>query len=330
MAENFKYTVCTQCFTYNQKQYILDALNGFVMQETSFPVVSVIVDDASTDNEPTVILDFLNNNFRINDSSIAYQEETDYGRIYYAQHKTNENCYFAIVLLKENHYSKKKKKAPYISQWTDNSKYIALCEGDDYWTDPHKLQKQVVFLESHPDFSMCFHAAQILHQGVRQDKTGAECESIEEREYFSTEVFARWYVPTASIVYRRVPVEKFPIKHHDWPTRGDIVLVLRCTHTGRIFGMQEKMSVYRMQPNSVSHNSLYRGKEVFDLPNHFRCIYLNFPKVEKEPVVWCISHAYYSRMKQDKTLFQKLRDFILFVYWDPKFASQKIKSYLKR
>ena len=156
--------VCTRCSTYNQASYILDALNGFAMQETTFPVVSVIVDDASTDNEPQVILDYFNENFAVNDASVAYQEETDYGRIFYAQHKKNKNCYFAILLLKENHYSQRKSKRPYLSRWQDNAKYIALCEGDDYWTNPHKLQKQVDFLELHPDYSLCCHRFKIFYE----------------------------------------------------------------------------------------------------------------------------------------------------------------------
>ena len=70
--------------------------------------------------------------------------------------------YFAVVYLKENHYSQKKSKAPYLTEWED-TKYIALCEGDDYWTDPLKLQKQVDFLERHPDYSLCCHRFKIYH-----------------------------------------------------------------------------------------------------------------------------------------------------------------------
>ena len=139
------------CMTYNHAPYISDAMNGFVMQKTNFPFVCTIVDDASTDGEQEVIKEYVQEHFDLQDSSISYEKDTDYGHVTFARHKTNKNCYFAIVYLKENHYSQKKSKAPYLTEWRD-TKYIALCEGDDYWIDPLKLQKQVDFMETHEGF----------------------------------------------------------------------------------------------------------------------------------------------------------------------------------
>jgi glycosyltransferase involved in cell wall biosynthesis len=141
----------TYCATYNQESYIIDALKGFVMQETTFPVVYTIVDDASTDLTAEVIREFVKDNFDLQDSSVAYEKDTDYGHVTFARHKTNKNCYFAVIYLKENHFSQKKPKAPYLTEWMD-TKYVAYCEGDDYWTDPLKLQKQVGFLEGHEEY----------------------------------------------------------------------------------------------------------------------------------------------------------------------------------
>lgn len=322
------FLVRTFCATYNHENYITDAMNGFVMQKTAFPVVYTIVDDASTDMTADVIRQFIADNFLM-DTTFGYDKETDYGHVTFVRHKTNTNCWFAAIYLKENHYSQKKSKAPYLKEW-ENAKYIALCEGDDYWTDPLKLQKQVDFLESHPDFSMCFHSATIITEGINLSKTGARFEVIEEREYSSTEVFSKWIVPTASIVYRKENVLQFKMRQPDRLTRGDIGLVLQCAHTGRIWGMKDQMSVYRMQPNSVSHNPKYRNPEVLHLPNHFRCILLNFPKVDRKPIKWNISHSYYCRMKYNHSLWEKIRDFLLFCYWDPKFASSKIISVLSK
>lgn len=144
--------VLVRCFTYNQSQYIKDALDGFVMQETTFPVVTLIVDDASTDGEQEVIKNYLAAHFE----SPYRMEETEYAHIICARHKTNSNCEFVVFLLKYNHHSIKKPKIPYLAEWQDNAKYIALCEGDDYWTDPLKLQKQADFMESHPNHSLCY------------------------------------------------------------------------------------------------------------------------------------------------------------------------------
>ena len=144
-----KFKVCCTCFTFNQAKYITDAMNGFTMQQTSFPFVCTIVDDASTDGEQDVIRKYVDENFDFSDGSVAFHKETDYAHITYAQHKINKNCYFAVLYLKENHYSQRKPKMGYLSEWRDVCQYEALCEGDDWWISAEKLQKQYDILESH-------------------------------------------------------------------------------------------------------------------------------------------------------------------------------------
>ena len=168
MSNNF--LVCIQCFTYNQAPYITDALNGFTMQQTTFPFVAMVVDDASTDGEQDVIAAYIEEHFDTHNSDIAYKKETDYAHITYAQHKTNKNCYIVVLYLKENLYSKglHDKKLEYLSQWRDNTKYEALCEGDDYWIDPLKLEKQVDFLENNPEYGMCYTKVKSFNQEKNQ------------------------------------------------------------------------------------------------------------------------------------------------------------------
>lgn len=161
MVSNYSFIVRAHCATYNHSAYITDTMNGFVMQQTDFPFVCTIMDDASTDGEQDVIRRFVEENFDLQDASVAYEKDADYGHILFAQHKTNKNCYFAVILLKENHYSQRKSKAAYLTEWMD-TKYIAFCEGDDYWTDPHKLQKQVEYMEAHPNCTLCCSDALIL------------------------------------------------------------------------------------------------------------------------------------------------------------------------
>lgn len=151
-----KFKVNVQCATFQHAKYITDAMNGFTMQQTDFPFVCTIIDDASTDGEQDVISNYLDTHFDLSEDGVAYKKETDYAHIIYAQHKTNKNCYFAVLFLKENHYSQKKDKKPYLKEWRENVDYIALCEGDDYWTDPHKLQKQVDIMESDKDVMMVY------------------------------------------------------------------------------------------------------------------------------------------------------------------------------
>ena len=105
MESERKYIVRTHCAAYNHELYIRDALQGFVIQETTFPVVYTIVDDASKDRTADVIREFVVQNFDLQDTSIAYEKDMDYGHVIFARHKTNINCYFAVVFLIENHYS---------------------------------------------------------------------------------------------------------------------------------------------------------------------------------------------------------------------------------
>lgn len=121
-------SVMALCLTYNHEDYLEDTLKGFVMQQTDFRFVAVVIDDASTDKTADVLRRY----------------ERQYPDVIKA------------IYLTENHYSQKKPKLPYYKQWQDEAKYLAICEGDDYWTDPFKLQKQVSFLENNPEYGLCF------------------------------------------------------------------------------------------------------------------------------------------------------------------------------
>ena len=143
------YKVHVWCNTYNQASYIKDTMDGFCMQQTSFPFACLIMDDASTDGEPEVIKQYLNDHF-----DTEWTKETDDYHLTVARHQENRNCYFAVYLLKYNHYSIKKPRLKYYKGLTDEIDYVALCEGDDYWTDAHKLQKQADALDANPQATL--------------------------------------------------------------------------------------------------------------------------------------------------------------------------------
>lgn len=309
------------CSTYNHAPYITDAMKGFVMQQTSFPFVCIIVDDASTDGEPEVIKKYLDENFDRIDIGLSTPEETDeYLRIY-ARHKVNKNCYFCVLLLKYNHYSIHKAKTKSLAGFTASVKYIALCEGDDYWTDPLKLQKQVDFLEGHPVFTMCFHGADIKNESSRKVLLG--CESIQTREYFPSDVFPDWVVPTASMVYKKQEVDGYPIKHQEWFCPGDIVLIMKCMHTGRVWAMKEHMSVYRMNNWSVS--SIAETVESRNrMCKHYEALMLNFPKVDREFCNRYISAFHYSRFRKDPSAFNKVKHLCTAIRFSPNYVLRKV------
>ena len=145
------FKVSVWCNTYNQTSYIKDTMDGFCMQQTSFPFACHIMDDASTDGEPEVLKQYLNDHF-----DTEWTKETVDYHLTVARHQENKNCYFAVYLLKYNHYSIKKRRLRYYKELADDIDYVALCEGDDYWTDAHKLQKQADALDANPQVTLVY------------------------------------------------------------------------------------------------------------------------------------------------------------------------------
>lgn len=257
--------VGVRCMTYNHERYITDALDGFVMQQTSFPYVCAIVDDASTDRNAEVIREYLQENFDVKDANFAYEKDTDFGNVVFARHKSNENCYFAVVFLKENHYSQRKTKIPYLQEWLD-VKYNALCEGDDFWSDPLKLQKQVDFMEANEDYSLCFHKVNIVSD---KEKDLRFFSRLRERDYTARQIYGRWTVPTCSVLFR-IDQEK-PFERNPAVVFGDIFLWLQLAERGKLRCLDFVGASYRRHHGSASCGysvetsiKLYRQYEFFE------------------------------------------------------------------
>ena len=243
------YLVQISCMTYNHAPYIVDALNGFTMQETTFPFVCSIIDDASTDGEQEIIRKYLEEHFDLQDKTIVRNEETDDYLLTFARHKTNHNCFFAVLFLKYNHYRKKSKK-PYIQEWIDSAKYIADCEGDDYWIHPKKLQWQVNFLDENQEYGMVYGASKIYVQGLgmKNGVFGHEYRGMED-------LLAGNYYFNASVLKRKSQEKRYLEEigiHPEWKM-GDWPRILHCAITSKIGFMDEPMTVYRSLPNSASH-----------------------------------------------------------------------------
>lgn len=182
------------CKTFNQSKFITDALNGFAMQKTDFPFVCLVMDDASTDGEQEVIKDFLNRECLMDKAEHYDHELAD---IVIVGHKTNHNCTFAVYFLKQNLYYTNKKDL-LIDEWETHCKYEALCEGDDYWIDPFKLQKQKEYLDNHQECGMCYtnFNIQIQETGQIIPDVARNCPRHFPMHYNSVEEFilAKGYV----------------------------------------------------------------------------------------------------------------------------------------
>lgn len=252
------FTVCIRCFAYNHARYIEDAMKGFVMQETGFPFVAVIVDDASTDNTAQIISDFYNNSFDTKDTSVAYQEEKEYGTVFFSRHLINKNCYFAVILLKENHYSQRKNKGPYYAQWMDHAKYIAICEGDDYWIDSLKLQKQVDILEKNSELMAVVTNSMVVDTegkilSYKMDRIVSE--NRDGRYSLHDYLKNVHHYPTAAVLYRNnhhSEVQKM-MQHTKNKYLSDWTLWAILHSFGDFYYFDDVTSAYRINPTSLTH-----------------------------------------------------------------------------
>jgi hypothetical protein len=254
------------------------------MQQTEFPFICTIFDDKSTDGEQEVIRNYLDENFIMNGNTIQMIKETDDYVLIYTRHKTNINCYFAVYFLKYNHYSIRKAKYPYFKGWEDSAKYIAICEGDDYWTDPMKLQKQVNVMKKHPECTMCcsngFSYSETDHTSFLINPI-----PVEKSRFLSAhEVFLEEnaLIPTCSMCYRKEIADSMPDFFKKAPV-GDRPIRMWCAINGKIFYHQEPLITYRygaigcytqrVKRNSEFAKRIYDGMTVFfnkfdELTNH--------------------------------------------------------------
>lgn len=268
----FGFIVSVECNTYNQSDYIEDAMNGFCMQQTAFPFVCFILDDASTDGEPDVISRYMELHFLL-EGNEYYTEDNDDYHLVIARHRQNTNCYFACFYLKHNHYSFKKNKKTYLKRWTE-VKYIALCEGDDYWTNPKKLQTQVEYLDGHNDCYIAFNYVNVVDSnGLWLDKTIPPSSIYKEIITLSDLIdleFKRgiWTFHTSSIVFRKEIEETF-LKLTSTIFRtihcGDLPLELTCLLRGNGYLFPEICGCYRSGVGIFSANRTHFDNVIFQI-----------------------------------------------------------------
>lgn len=243
--------ISIKCLAYNHEKYIEQAMDGFLMQETDFPFEVIVHDDASTDRTADILREY----------------EKKFPLIVKPIYET------------ENQYSKQDGSVTRITNAHLKGKYIANCEGDDYWINPYKLQTQIDFLESHPDYSTTFHDAEILTE-PGMPPIDSVYPQMEDREYSATEIFEKWTIPTASLVYRREVID-YPIKNIFNILNGDIFLVEKCAHTGKVHCINKKMSVYRIQPSGVTWDQSKKVQRLKEYPAHLMELKRNFPKIDQ-------------------------------------------------
>ncbi|MBD5584685.1 MAG: glycosyltransferase family 2 protein [Clostridia bacterium] len=235
IGQNIKPLVVIRCCTYNHEHYIREALEGFIKQETTFRFVAIIHDDASTDGTAEIIK----------------QYAAKYPSIIYP------------ILESENQYSKNDGSIRRIMNdacLSTGAKYIAICEGDDYWTDPTKLQRQVEIMEKYPDVMLCFH--RIYRENEKHPERSGLGKNVNDRFYSGVEWFKERPSQTASFMYRSsiicTDLYKRIFENRKFIV-GDIPLVMTCAEVGDLYGLSRAMSVYRI--NSGGWTSQSRSRD---------------------------------------------------------------------
>jgi glycosyltransferase involved in cell wall biosynthesis len=207
--------------TYNQEKYISTAIDSVLSQVTNYQYEIVIGEDCSTDKTREIVLEYKS---KIPDKIKLILQEKNVGP---------QNNFIDTLN-------------------ACTGKYIALLEGDDYWSDPYKLQKQVDFLETNPDYSMISHNALIIYENNIVQPHKFNIHKLQSTLWLS-DLISNWEIPTASMLFRQEVVCNLP----EWFNKiynGDYALGLIVASKGKIKYVDEEMSVYRKQFGGFSFN----------------------------------------------------------------------------
>lgn len=223
--------VSINCITYNHETYIKTAIESFLMQKTDFSFEVIVGEDCSTDNTRNMI----------KECQKKYPDKIK-------------------LLTSDNNIGARNNERRNFDE--SKGKYIAICEGDDYWTDPYKLQKQVDYMEKHPECGLIFHGVEKIYEDNKRDKKiirnydrSKNC-SIEEIIYGGGS-----FCPSASMLYRKSLWDETP-EFYNRASVGDYPMQMYFATKGEVYYLNEIMAVYRSgHINSWTHKCLSSVKE---------------------------------------------------------------------
>jgi glycosyltransferase involved in cell wall biosynthesis len=218
--------VSISCLAFNHEEFIRKALEGFVMQETNFRFEVLIHDDASTDGTAEIIREY----------------EQKFPEL------------IKPIYRKENQWRKGIKGSAAHNFPRALGKYIALCEGDDYWTDPKKLQRQVDYLESHEDYALVAENGLVLNTHVNTQYKFNDI-YMEECDVEIEELLGKRKFPTASVMFRSMHLDSSyaKLKH-----QSDVILWCYLAKKGKVRYMPVVSSVYSRGTHGVVLSSTSR------------------------------------------------------------------------
>jgi len=270
--------------TYNHEKYIRQAIDGILMQKVNFPWELIIADDCSTDGT------------------------TDIVKEYKKQYPN-----FIHLILQEKNVGPAKNWIDLIT--TPKSKYIAYFEGDDYWTDPLKLQKQVDFLEGNPDFAICYHN---VEERFEDDETQSFLYVPIGQPLISDiyDLAIRNFIPTCAVLFRNnlrngLPSWIAATKIGDWPLHiynagyGKIkylpkVMGVHRNHTGGTWAMNSQqdnirvvLETYDVLIEAYAGNKIFKEKLLAGRKNLEESLLKG--RVKSKKALW---HRIYKRIRK--------------------------------
>lgn len=221
MSNNNKASVLM--ITYNHEKYIVQAIESALMQKTNFDFEIVIGEDCSTDKTREIVISYAQ---KYPEKMNAILNEKNIGMIPNFI-KTLDACH---------------------------GKYIAILEGDDYWTDPNKLQKQVDFLENHEDFAMCFHRVKVIDE-INSGAFLEPKDDNQKRIFTIYDLFKGNFMHTPSLVIKNGEYLKLFSEWFKSAKIGDWAITLIASQYGKIYYIPDVMAVYRKHPGGT-HSTL--------------------------------------------------------------------------
>lgn len=242
-SDGIMVSIC--CICYNQKDYIRKCLDGIFMQVTNFPYEILLHDDASTDGTTDIIKEY----------------EKKYPTI------------LKPLYEEENQWEKGLRGSFVFNLPRSKGKYIAFCEGDDYWTDPLKLQKQVDFLEGHEDVRVCFHRVNVIVPNERKMLEDYHVIDVPGESSIIDLAKIGNYIPTNSAMYRNDNQVYADVSKVGSTPIGDYTLWMMCAQYGKIYKLPDNMAVYRYGVGSwQSKPKICQYINILNLLNRLRMV----------------------------------------------------------
>lgn len=247
--------------TYNHEAFIREAIEGVLMQQTSFPIELVIGEDFSTDRTRAICEDYAENHPEII-------------RLLPSEKNLGMMPNFIRTLQ------------------AGTGKYISLCEGDDYWTDPMKLQKQVAILENDPETGLCYTDVDFYYQETGKFARSVFENGIKKRytDYLDF-LINMGYLAPLTWVFRRDVFDTFELGE---PTDGSFVMMLEFLRKSKVYYINEVTGVYRKHSNGISqrgsdYRSYQQWKGVFETQK----MYISKYEVDEKSRIKILSQGYF-------------------------------------